>query len=260
MAEAQIHEPDYGNWVSTKLVCVPGLITVFLAVLSFMIPLLLGFALLAFLCSAYFAYARYRFSPKGGNIQARIISLALSYLRWDGKGKAIDIGCGNGPLTIGLAKDYPDARITGIDYWGAAWEYSKDLCERNAQLEGVSQRVTFQRASASKLPFDDETFDLAVSNLVFHEVKDTRDKREVIKEALRVVKKGGRFVFQDLFLLRRLYGEVDDLLETIRSWGIGEVEFVNTSNSEFIPKPLKLPFMVGRIGILHGKKKSELFS
>jgi len=47
---------------------------------------------------------------------------------------------------------------------------------------------------------------------------------------------------------------VDDLLETIRSRGIEEVEFVNTSESEFIPKPLKLPFMLGRIGILHGKK------
>jgi len=200
MAEAQLHKPDYGNWVSTKLVYVPGLIAVFLAVLSFMIPLLRGFALLSFLCFGYFAYARYRFSPKGGNIQARIIGLALGYLRWNGKGKAIDIGCGNGPLTIGLAKDYPDARITGIDYWGPAWEYSKDLCERNAQLEGVSQRVTFQRASASKLPFDDETFDFAISNPVFHEVKDLANKREVIKEALRVVKKGGRFVFQDLYL------------------------------------------------------------
>ncbi len=39
-----------------------------------------------------------------------------------------------------------------------------------------------------------------------------------------------------------------------RSWGIEEVEFVDTSKSEFIPKLLKLPFMVGRIGILHGKK------
>ena len=254
MAETQTHKPDYGNWVSTKLVYVPGLIAAFLAALSFMIPLLLGLALLSFLCFGYFAYARYRFSPKGGNIQARIIDLALSHVRWNGKGKAIDIGCGNGPLTIGLAKDYPDATITGIDYWGPAWEYSKDLCERNAQLEGVTQRVTFQMASASDLPFDDETFDLGVSNLVFHEVKDLANKREVIKEALRVVKKGGRFVFQDLFLLKRLYGEIDDLLETIRSWGIEEVEFVNTSKSEFIPKPLKLPFMVGRIGILHGKK------
>ena len=54
--------------------------------------------------------------------------------------------------------------------------------------------MTFQKASASKLPFADESFDVVVSNLTFHEVKDVKDKREVVREALRVVKKGGIFV------------------------------------------------------------------
>ena len=95
---------------------------------------------------------------------------------------------------------------------------------------------------------------MAVSNLVFHEVKSSRDKKDVIKEALRVVTKGGWFVFQDLFLWKRVYGEVDDLLETIRSWGIETVEFVDTSVWDFIPKALKLPFMLGTVGILYGRK------
>lgn len=43
-----------------------------------------------------------------------------------------------------------------------------------------------------------------------------------------------------------VYGEIDDLLETIRSWGIETVEFVETSDSGFIPKALKLPFMLGQ--------------
>ena len=89
---------------------------------------------------------------------------------------------------------------------------------------------------------------------MFHEVKDAKDKRDVIKEALRVLKKGGRFAFQDLFLLEGMYGEVDDLLRLIRSWGIKNVEFLDTSHSSFIPRPLRISFMVGAIGILHGKK------
>jgi ubiquinone/menaquinone biosynthesis C-methylase UbiE len=100
------------------------------------------------------------------------------------------------------------------------WEYSKSVCERNAGIAGVSSRVSFKKASASALPFEDESINAAVSNLVFHEVKDAKDKRDVIKEALRVINKGGKFAFQDLFLEKRVYGEVDDLLETIRSWGI----------------------------------------
>jgi len=76
----------------------------------------------------------------------------------------------------------------------------------------------------------------------------------LINEALRVVKKGGWFAFQDLFLWKRVYGETGELLETIKSWGIETVEFVNTSDSDFIPRVLKLPFMLGTVGLLHGRK------
>jgi ubiquinone/menaquinone biosynthesis C-methylase UbiE len=128
------------------------------------------------------------------------------------------------------------------------------VCERNAESEGVADRMNFQKASAFALPFEDESFDAAVSNLVFHEVRDTLDKREVIREALRVVKKGGKFAFQDLFLIKRVYGETDDLIAAIQGWGIRKVEFIKTGDAAFIPTALKLPFMIGTIGILAGEK------
>ena len=189
----------------------------------------------------YFAYARYAFSPRGRGIQARLWKLLLDRLEWNGAGKALDIGCGNGPLTIALAKRHPDAHVTGIDYWGSAWDYSKTVCERNAEAEGVAGRTSFQKASASALPFEDGSFDAAISNFVFHEVSDIKDKRALVREALRVIKKSGSFAFQDLFLVKGLYGEIDDLLETIRDWGIDEVSFIDTSVSDFIPRVLKLP-------------------
>jgi SAM-dependent methyltransferase len=254
VSEQAAKKPDYGNWVSARMLYISGGLALLLGGSSLVLPILAVPAVVVFLCFVYFAYARYRFSPKGGNVQARIQDLVIDYLDWNGEGKALDIGCGNAPLTIKIAKQFPNAEVSGIDYWGGAWEYSKGVCERNAEIEGVAERVAFQKASASALPFDDETFDVAASNLVFHEVSDVRDKRDVIKEALRVVRKGGNFAFQDLFLWKRIYGEVDDLLETIRSWGIERVELVDTSHSEFIPKALKLPFMVGTMGILHGKK------
>ncbi len=246
--------PDYGNWVPGKLIYLPIGIGLILGGLSLMLPVLAVGAIVFFLFGGYFAFARHRFSPKGGNIQARIQDLVVSCLDWNGEGKVLDIGCGNGPLTIALAEKCPLAEVVGIDYWGRAWEYSKRVCERNADIAGVAGRVSFQKASASALPFNDGAFDAAVSNLVFHEVKDIRDKKMLIKEALRVVKKGGSFALQDLFLWKRIYGEVDDLLETIRSWGIERVEFLDTSRFDSIPKALKLPFMVGTMGILHGQK------
>lgn len=255
MSELAVEKADYGSWVPSRLILVPGVLSLLFGGLAFLLPVLAVVAVFFFLCFLYFAYARYLFSPRGGNIQVKVQELVLDHMiGWDGIGRVLDIGCGNGALTIQVTKRYPQAEAIGIDYWGAAWEYSRGVCDRNAAIEGVAERVTFERASASSLPFGDEVFDVVVSNLVFHEVRDVRDKSELVKEALRVVKKGGWFVFQDLFLWKQVYGEVDELLEEVRSWGIETVEVVDTSDSGFIPKALKLPFMLGTVGILYGRK------
>ncbi len=264
MANRKNQPADYGNWVSKRLIYSFGIFGAVLLGLAFLFRLLAVPAFLSWLvaipsllcltASLYFAYARYLFSPKGGDIQNQIWETVVSNLDWNGQGQALDIGCGNGVLSIKLAKKFSTVKVTGIDYWGERWEYSKGTCEANAEAEGVGERVVFQKASASKLPFEDEYFDAAVSNLCFHEVSDAKDKREVIREALRVVKKGGKFAFQDLFLLKQIYGDPETLVATIKSWGITKAEFVETRNASFIPAALKLPFMVGPIGIIKGEK------
>ena len=93
-------------------------------------------------------------------------------------GKLLDIGCGAGALTNRCAKLFPRAELTGMDYWGAEWSYAKDQCEKNARAEGVADRVKFQKGDAAHLDFPDGTFDAAVSNFVFHEVRSEKDKRK----------------------------------------------------------------------------------
>ena len=254
MSETVVAKPDYGNWVSKRLIYTFGLAGLALLVAAYLFLPLVVLAVLALMIAAYFAYARHLFAPQGGNVQARIIDMALSNLDWDGRGQALDIGCGNGALAVRLARNYPDARVTGVDFWGPNWEYSKGTCETNARLEGVGDRMTFQKASASKLPFADGQFDAVVSNLAFHEVRDAKDKREVIREALRVVKKGGRFCFQDLFLTKPTYGDPGELVRTIEGWGIAKVRLIDTHDAPFIPGALKLPFMVGTIAVIAGEK------
>lgn len=252
--DKQEKRPNYGNWISRKVLYLIGVLGIFCLLLSVVFFVLIVGAVLCFAGFIYFAYAWYRFSPQGGNLQVKIREAIMDYLSWNGKGIALDIGCGNAALTISLAKRFPSAKIVGLDFWSGKWEYSKRTCEENAQVEGVANRVQFRKASAAKLPFSEEYFDAAVSNMVFHEVNDVGDKREVIKEALRVVKKGGKFAFQDPFLMKKMYGDIDRLLNEIRSWGIEEVQFSDTSHSEFIPKSLKPKFMLGAIGVIYGTK------
>jgi SAM-dependent methyltransferase len=247
-------EPSYGNWVSDKLLYASGIPSLVFCLASFWAPILAGVALLFILCFIYFSYARYQFSPRGGNLQARIRGLVLDCLKWDGNGEALDIGCGNGPLAIEVAKKYKNAEVIGMDYWGGAWDYSQKACEENAALEGVSGRVIFQKASAAKLPYPDGRFDAVASNFVFHEVAGVKNKRDLVKEALRVVKKGGVFAFQDLFLVKQIYGETEDLVEAVKTYGVESVDLVKTNKLDFVPSPLRLPFMVGETAILFGKK------
>jgi len=251
--ELRTDQADYGNWILVRIPYALGALAILLLALSFVSPLAIIGAIAFIAAFGYVTYARYRLSPRGGDLQAHIRELVLHHLEWDGEGRALDIGCGNAPLTIGMAKRFPAARVTGVDYWAGKWEYSRAVCERNATIEGVANRVNFQKASASALPFEAGSFDAVVSNLVFHEVSDTINKREVIKEALRVVKKGGAFAFQDLFR-KRVYGDIEELLDVIAGWGIERVKFFDTGHSGIVPKALRPPFMLGTIGILYGTK------
>jgi len=245
---------NYGNWVSKKFIYIPGIFSLIFFGLSYFSLFFLTGGVFFLLIFAYFLYSYRQFSPQGNNLQVKIREAVFKNLTWNGEGRLLDIGCGNGALAIEAAKKYPKAQVTGIDYWGGQWEYSQKACDKNAAIAGVADRATFRKASASRLPFKDEYFDTAVSNMVFHEVQDARDKREVISEALRVVKKGGVFAFQDLFLWKRIYGRPDELIALIKSWGIQEVHFVNTSQQDFIPQAMKLPFMAGQIGMIYGRK------
>jgi hypothetical protein len=84
--------------------------------------------------------------------------------------------------------------------------------------------------------------------------RNTKDKTQLVKEALRVVKKGGKFCFQDLHEGGGTYGNPGELLGAIRGWGVEEAEFVDTSKVEFIPGALRNSLMVGNIGIIYGTK------
>jgi len=212
--------------------------------------LALPFIYIAFLLS----YSVYQFAAIGGDYQSKIHDLIVTKVNWDGRGKILDIGTGSGSLIIKLAKSFPKSFLTGIDYWGGNWEYSKAQCRRNAEIEEVSDRIDFLKASAAELPFNDGEFEVIVSCLTFHEVKDRKNKTEVIKEALRVLKPGGVFVFLDLFKDEKIFGDEKELLMVLKKHGVTELNSCKLAEAIKLPKLLLNKKVLGNAMILSGRK------
>lgn len=257
---------NYGNWVPEKAlytlfgaVIVLGVIAVAVqvALSEMVIAIIVGvLCILTLVMAIYMLICHEAFAFGKGNMMAGVHEHLIKHLDWDGEGKLLDIGCGAAALTVYCAKAFPKAQITAMDYWGVEWNYAKEQCEKNAKIEGVADHIAFQKGDAAKLDFPYETFDAVVSNFVFHEVRTAKDKRDVVKEALRVLKKGGVFSFQDMFSQKALYGDMEEFVRILKEEGISEVHYIGNLEKklDFIPGFVTTPWMISGMGIIYGKK------
>jgi SAM-dependent methyltransferase len=251
---------DYGNWVRKKNLLILGLCTLGAGALIF-VPLgslyrLIIACLFVAACVSFLfpLYSYYMFSQKGGRFQEKIYRCLLQSLGTSIRGKILDIGTGNGVLAIQLAQQAGEVKVVGMDTWGKDWEYSKSVCEKNSRVGGVEGRVHFQKGDAARLEFPEDTFDGAISNLTFHEVRSAADKREVVREALRVVKPGGRFVFVDYFHEAKFYGEMAEFEEYLKGLKLSQFEYKPLREVMAIPMLLRHPKSLGKVGIIYGRK------
>ena len=94
--------------------------------------------------------------------------------------KWLDIGCGTGALTQAILTLTDPANVTGLDRSEAFIDFARERLS--------DERATFKVGDAQSLPFDNASFDSAVSGLVLNFVPEP-DK--AVAEWLRVVRPGG---------------------------------------------------------------------
>jgi ubiquinone/menaquinone biosynthesis C-methylase UbiE len=250
----------YGNWIRKKVLLVLGSGVLILGILFFMLSnvylqIVTGLLFVILLISFSFPlYAYFAFSPRGGNVQEKVYTLIVDSLGQTTPENALDIGTGNGVLTLKLAQKYPTTQVVGLDYWGKNWEYSQSICEANARTAQVADRVRFVKGDAAALNFHAAAFAAVVSNLTFHEVKSAPQKCEVVREALRVLRPGGRFAFVDYFYDSTYYGPAAEFETFLHSMGLAQIEFKHLSEVLPLPRPLQHPKIFGKVGILYGQK------
>ena len=94
--------------------------------------------------------------------------------------RILDVGCGTGSLTFALAEAANLAKIAAID--------DSEIYLAAARANNKDPRISFERADACALPFEDACFDRAMSLLVLHFIPETE---RAVGEMCRVVRPGG---------------------------------------------------------------------
>ncbi|MGC1122787.1 MAG: class I SAM-dependent methyltransferase [Candidatus Methanofastidiosia archaeon] len=104
-------------------------------------------------------------------------------------GRVLDVGTGPGVLAIEFSKRMPGVEVVGLDLSEAVL----GVAEENAQRNGVSSRVSFEKGDAQDMPFDG-VFDLVISSNTLHLVENPV---KMFNEVQRVLKPGGKFFISD---------------------------------------------------------------
>ncbi len=103
----------------------------------------------------------------------------------------VEIGCGTGSFTTMLAKKNSISEIIALDMDNKALSILKDKVS-----ESGLKNIVLQKASATQLPFDDESIDVVYSSLLFCNL-NYEDKLKTIVEAKRTLKNHAQFLIAD---------------------------------------------------------------
>jgi arsenite methyltransferase len=179
------------------------------------------------------------FAPAGSNLGLGCGNpIALASIR---EGEIVlDLGSGAGfDCFLAAKKVGPKGKVIGVDMT----EEMVARASANASAGGYDN-VEFRLGEIEKLPVDDESVDLVISNCVINLVPD---KKAAFKEAYRVLRSGGRLMVSDIVLLGELPEFIrksveayvgcvsgaalrDDYLGTIRSAGFEAVRVIDESS------------------------------
>jgi trans-aconitate methyltransferase len=108
----------------------------------------------------------------------------IAELEFRGSERILDLGCGDGVLTVEIAKFVPNGFVLGID--------ASESMIKTAKKGRAITNVEFEKLDINKIGFESE-FDLVFSNATLHWVKD---HRKLLRSVFKALKNRGVARFQ----------------------------------------------------------------
>ena len=105
--------------------------------------------------------------------------------------RLLDLGCGPGTISVGLAEAVAPGELHGIDM-----EESQIEMARAAARAGGHENASFRAGDATDLPFEAALFDVVHCHALLNHAPDTQ---AVLAEARRVLKPGGLIAAREMF-------------------------------------------------------------
>jgi 2-polyprenyl-3-methyl-5-hydroxy-6-metoxy-1,4-benzoquinol methylase len=133
-------------------------------------------------------------------------------LESDPPARIADVACGTGWSSIALARAYPKVEVRGYD----SDQASIELARRNAEGEGVSDRVTFSVGDAAESP-DAGRYDLVT---VFEAIHDMARPVEALARIREMLAPDGSVVIADERTADAFTAPGDDLERLFYSWSV----------------------------------------
>ncbi len=105
--------------------------------------------------------------------------------------RILDMGCGPGMNTLPYVEAFPGAEVHGIDVSAPVVRYA------HGRAESLGMAAHFSQQNAECTDFEDSSFDLVVSHILFHE-SSRRAVHNIVKECARLLRPGGIMLHVDV--------------------------------------------------------------
>ena len=128
-----------------------------------------------------------RITRKMNIVHASLAMWGLSHIKLGKDMIILDVGCGGGANVTYFAKIAAEGKVFGIDYSPISVKVSRELNKKYIE-EGI---VEVQEGSVSKLPFEDNTFDVVSGFEAYYFWPDLIND---LKEIRRVLKNSGELL------------------------------------------------------------------